>query len=274
MRNHQDGFTLIEVLISITILSFLMVYVYSIVDSSSRTKDIVTTEDRELMDIERALDRIDIDFSQIDSPLYYSPRFRKKPGNNQFGNVTRPNLPEVSDKFPLVSYFGKPVPNIEAEDKSTFVFMSNANRRRLQDVKQGRSVWIRYSLGSDENSRGGYQLIRQFAPENIYGPENNWDKIDPQLLLNHVKSFAFEYWDPSKKKWATGLRELNNHKDTLKMIRIKMEWLDSAEVIHEFVRTYRILWTEYDPYQDELIYKKAEEVQEDGKEPANKGDEF
>lgn len=262
MNKNQEGFTLIEVLISITILSFLMTYVYQIVDSSSRAKDTITVEDRQLLDIELALNRIDIDFSQIHSPLYYSPQYKKPKATNSSTSNYRPNLPEKSENFPLWSHFGKPVPNKDSPDKSEFIFMTNSNRRRLQDIKQGRNAWIKYSLDSEETSRGGYQLIRQFSTENVYTPEHDWGKVDSQVLLKHLKSFIFEYWDPGKRKWASSIKELNNYSDTLKLIRVKIEWVDTNEVISEIVRTYRVLWPEYDPYQDELIYKKALEGDE------------
>ena len=270
MRN-QKGFTLIEVLISITILSFLMAYVYTIVDSSSRTKDTITKEDRELMDIERALDRIAIDFSQIDSPLYYSPVYRKQKDRSSFGSAPKANLPDVSNNFPQLSYFGKPVPYKESS-KGEFIFLSNANRRRLQDVKQGRNVWIRYFIDDNDESRGGYQLMRQFIGENIYTPETDWDSFDSQPLLNHIKSFSFEFWDPGKKKFVSSIRELNNYKDMLRLIRIKLEWVGEGEAITEISRTYRALWPRYDPFQDELIYKKAAEGEDKKDRPG--GDTF
>ncbi len=257
MRNEK-GFTLIEVLISITILSFLMAYVYTIVDSSSRTKDTITKEDRELMDIERALDRISIDFSQIDSPLYYSPPYRKPKGLPNTGQEKRPNLPDPSESFPQISHFGKPVPKKESS-RTEFYFLSNANRRRLQDLKQGRNLWIRYSVTSAENSRGGYQLSRQFVAENIYSPDLDWSSVETQPLLNHVKSVAFEFWDPGKKKFVSSIKELNNYQDMLRLIRIKLEWVGENEAISEISRTYRALWPKYDPFSDELIYKKAQE---------------
>ncbi|TNF02493.1 MAG: type II secretion system protein [Deltaproteobacteria bacterium] len=258
MKNEK-GFTLLEVLISITILSFLMAYVYTIVDSSSRTKDVITKEDRELMDIERALDRISIDFSQIDSPLYYSPVYKKPPGQQEsFGQEKRPNLPEPSETFPKISHFAKPVP-IKESSRTEFYFLSNANRRRLQNLKQGRNVWIRYSIQSAENSRGGYQLTRQFIAENIYSPDLDWSKVESQPLLNNVKSFVFEFWDPGKKKFVSSIKELNNYQDMLMLVKVKLEWVGENENISEITRTYRALWPKYDPYQDELIYKKAQE---------------
>ena len=66
----EKGFTLIEVLITIVILSFLMISVFSIIDNSTITKENITIEDRELIQIESALTRFELDFTQLYSPLF------------------------------------------------------------------------------------------------------------------------------------------------------------------------------------------------------------
>ena len=71
-RNTQGGFTLIEILIAITILAFLMVGVYTIVSNSVDTKDRVLSEDKSYVQVMRALDRLQSDVAQLWSPLYCS----------------------------------------------------------------------------------------------------------------------------------------------------------------------------------------------------------
>ena len=69
---EQNGFTLIEVIISITLLALMMVYMVNIIDNSIKTKESVLAEDKDFMQIETALARFDLDFSQIYSPLFFS----------------------------------------------------------------------------------------------------------------------------------------------------------------------------------------------------------
>jgi len=69
--DNQAGFTLLEVLIAITILSLLMVSIYSVIENSTTTKDRIITEDRDKMQLEMAFARIETDLEYIYSPLYY-----------------------------------------------------------------------------------------------------------------------------------------------------------------------------------------------------------
>ena len=261
-QTKEDGFTLIEVLISITVLSLLMSYVYSIINNSINTKDAISAEDRDLMGVERAFDRIGTDFTQIYSPLYFSPQKKDYSSNlsRGFEDNKKVNEFETSDKFPLLSHNGLPVPNVESPEKSSFVFLSTANRRRLENTREARFVWIKYKLDTDEKSRSGTSLMRNYIPFQIYSPDDYFSKADNQIILRSVKSLIFEYWDPSKKKWSSGLTELNDAKYTISLIRVTMEWLDLNKGIHEYVRTFRTFWQTYDPYLDELIYKEEQEA--------------
>ena len=258
----NSGFTLIEVLISITLLSILMSYVYNIIDNSVNTKDTITQEDRALLGIERALDRIATDFTQVYSPLYFSPIKKDYSSEDKKNDDLdkKVNEFETSEKFPLLSHNGLPVPAFESPDKSTFIFLSTANRRRIENTKEARFVWVRYKLISDEKSRGGSTLIRNFIATDIYSPDNDFSKADDQVILRNIKNLSFEFWDPVKKRWASGLREIGNAKYTIALIRIKMEWLDVNDNIIEFSRTFRQYWQTYDPYLDELIYKEEQEA--------------
>lgn len=261
---NQRGFTLIEVLISIVLLSFLMVYVYRIINDSVNTKDTITQEDRELMGIERALDRIASDFTQIYSPLYFSPlqKVYKKNRDSDFDENNKVNQFPVNDLFPLLSHNGHPVPEFQSPAKSTFIFLSTANRRRLENTKEARFVWIRYKLVSDEKSRGGNTLVRNFEPFNIYGENFYFDDKKDEVILRNIKNLAFEYWDPVKKKWAGGLREIGNSKYSLALIKVDMEWIDANDEVYEYSRTFRQYWQPYDAYLDELVYKEEQEAKD------------
>ena len=123
-------------------------------------------------------------------------------------------------------------------------------------------MWIQYKLISDEKSRGGSSLVRNYQTSEIYEPDHDFSKVDNQVLLRNLKSLEFEFWDPKKKKWASGLRELNDQKFTLKMVRINLEWLDANKNIYQYSRTFRHLWQAYDAKLDELVYKEEQEARE------------
>jgi prepilin-type N-terminal cleavage/methylation domain-containing protein len=140
LKSHSNasGFTLIEVLISITILSFISLYTFKMVDNSTDTRDRVVKEDQILLQTLTAVSRIDIDFSQI-----YNPLFAYSKANPA---VDPSNVYDDNTSAPRATFDGKTkngmlIPNFISEDKSTISFLTLANRRKLADTKESRFAW-------------------------------------------------------------------------------------------------------------------------------------
>lgn len=72
--NNPQGFTLVEVMISITILMFISFATYKMVDTNIDTKDRVVKEDRQTVQSLTAIGRLDSDISQIYNPLFSSSK--------------------------------------------------------------------------------------------------------------------------------------------------------------------------------------------------------
>jgi prepilin-type N-terminal cleavage/methylation domain-containing protein len=70
--SNDRGFTLIEVLIAILLLSFITIGVVTITENAMNTKDRTTQLNEDNLQIETAMSRFEWDFSQIYSPLYFS----------------------------------------------------------------------------------------------------------------------------------------------------------------------------------------------------------
>ena len=70
-KSSTDGFTLIEVLVAIAILSFISLGVFQILDDTINTQDSVTKEDKEFIYIQSGLRRLESDFEKIFSPLFF-----------------------------------------------------------------------------------------------------------------------------------------------------------------------------------------------------------
>ena len=70
-QNHA-GFSLIEVLIAITLLAFITLGVVNITQDAFRNKERTTEFNSNTLLIETAMARIEWDITQIYSPLYFS----------------------------------------------------------------------------------------------------------------------------------------------------------------------------------------------------------
>jgi len=258
---QQAGFTLIEVLISIVLLSFLMIGVYSLVDNSARTRENVLSEDQEFVSLISALQRMEEDFAQFYTPLFYSVRYTPSTAvkNGEEGKTSRDKY-IATETFPSISKKGQLIPTLVNEDKNSLVFMTTANRRSYENAKESRYAWVKYTLMDMEkepNAPGLKRLVRYFLPNNPYAPDFNFDDAKPATLLNNVKTLKFEFWDAERKNYVDSLRNLNSENALLRILKVTIEWVDLAGHEQTDERILRVQWPYFDTRKDDQEYTKA-----------------
>lgn len=256
---NSNGFTLIEVLIAILLLAFISLYTYKMIDSSTDTKERVLKEDRSLVQTLTAISRIDTDVSQLYSPLYSYSK-----GNP----AADPNLiyqENASSKglFDGKAKNGMIIPQFQSEDKSTLVFFTASNRRKMADAKDSRYTWVKYSMRPSEkdpeeqddrnlNTTGHNELIRQTIATNIYGNELNWSDAKVQVLLTQVKSIEFSFWDERTKKYTTSIQDLNENKNLIRSIKLNLSWVDDQNHEQKIEKIFRVLYPYFNTKADDL----------------------
>lgn len=281
----NSGFTLIEVLIAITILSILMATMYTIVNDSTESKDRIIAEDRDALQLVTALERMESDFAQLYSPLYYSARYEKKNSNRnqQFGNMDGDgNQVEIdplasyipSEKFPSISTSGNIIPKIENESKTELSFLTASNRRIVENSKQSNYAWVKYSIrsmteeSSEKKEGADYELTRAIQTENIYNKEFNWDSVKEYPLLKDIKTFQFEFWNAKTEKFVDRLELMSTDQNTPRLIKVKMTWINNDNNEVNIERTFRPLFPFFDTIKDE---KEKEMARKGNQSPGNLG---
>ena len=273
---NNSGFTLIEVLIAITVLSLLMAMMYGIVQDSTETKDKITSEDRESLQLVTALERLELDISQLYSPLYFNAKYSKFSASNDQDQYDEPieesksqdplSSYSPSERFPSITSAGAIVPAIMNESKTELVFMSTSNRRIVENSKQSRFNWIRYGIRSmtteTEKEGAEYELVRSVESENIYKKDFNWDNVKEFVLLRDIKKFQFLFWNKETKKFVDSLSLLSKDKETPRLIKVEFIWIDKDGSEIEVERTFRPLYPYFDTEKDEKS-KKLETAKED-----------
>lgn len=257
----QSGFTLIEVLIAITILAFLMAGVYTIVSNSVDTKDRVLAEDKSFVQVMRAFDRLQGDVAQLWTPLYSHAKYNatiERARAQQAGQEFKPSPFKATDRFPFETVTGKPAPAIVSEEKSEIIFFTAANRRKLQNSKQSRYAWVKHSLRKSDNvvtsddapDAGQSEWIRTFQNENLWDENFNFDDTPPQVLLRGVKALEFNFWDQRSEKWVDRLQD-STDPDLLHVLKVKLTWIDPDGAEQTFERVMRPIWPVFDTKKDE-----------------------
>lgn len=262
IHNNNSGFTLIEVLIAILLLAFISLQTFRMVDDSTDTKENVLREDRALLQSLTAVSRLDTDMTQIYSPLYtYS----------KANAATDPNAVYQDNATSRGSFDGKAkngmiVPQFQSEDKSTLVFLTMSNRRKMADSKESRFNWVRYSIrrsekkddegaGASPTARtniGENELVRQTISTNIYTNDLNWSEVKAQVLMTDVKSVDFSFWDERSKKFVPSLLDLNENKNTVRSLKMSLVWVDENNRDQKIEKVYRILMPYFNTKLDDI----------------------
>jgi prepilin-type N-terminal cleavage/methylation domain-containing protein len=261
---NNKGFTLVEVLIAILLLSFISLQTFRMIDSSTDTKENVLREDQALLQSLTAISRLDSDISQIYSPLY---AFSKA------NPATDPNAIYQDSSSSKGNYEGKTrngmiIPQFRSEDKSTLVFLTTANRRKVADAKESRFSWVKYSMRRTEKTdeeplldktpnQGENEIIRQTISTNIFNPEQNWSDVKAQILMTHVKSIEFSFWDERAKKFVPSLQDLNENKNTIRSLKMNLVWVDENNHEQKIEKIYRILHPYFNTKLDDLKVDNA-----------------
>jgi prepilin-type N-terminal cleavage/methylation domain-containing protein len=265
IKYSRSGFTLVEVLIAILLLGFISLETYKLVDNSTDAKERILKEDQLLMQTLTAMNRIDNDISQIYSPLYAFGKGQVDPNNMMQSGLdsTISTQGESSPTFDGRTKNGLLIPQFISDDKSTIQFLTTSNRRKIADSKESRYAWIKYSLlaskDEDDKKQGGSDLVRQILPVDIYNKEvnsilkdTNSSHSKSQVILTHVKSLEFSFWDEKSKKYVTSLQDLNENKNLVRLIKLELVWMDDNNIEQKLEKNFRILYPLFLTKQDDL----------------------
>lgn len=256
----NKGFSILEILISISILSMISLGVISLTNNATDTKDRIVKEDRDKLQILSALSIFEWDFSHLYSPLFFNKKLEIK------GRITEQMFQQINDRFERNGHFsfadrdGRPVPIFENPDKNSFEFYTDSNRRRLANTKQSNFAWVKYVLEPEDQDpetaeadklSGKFKLVRYFSAENPYhGEKLDISKIKPQTILENVDEIEFSFWNPENKRFTVPLNSVAGAQNIIRAVNLKIIWRDKLGVAQTVNKIVRPLWPVFDPSQD------------------------
>lgn len=251
---NNKGLTLIEVIIAMTILAFIMVSVVSITNTSLDNKDVIIAEDRELLQIESALDRIEWDFSQIYTPLFYSTEYKidprdRKTTTDKFNKLKSNPMYTGNGNYSMPNFSGHPIPIFKQEAKQSFEFYTKGHRRKIQDSKESNFAWVKYEFrqSEEEEKRDTLELVRFYAAQDLYNPELKASDQKPFILAEGITDFEFSFWNKEKEEFTPDLRNVKDGDRLIRGFKIKINWKRSSGIEETTERVYRSLWPYFEP---------------------------
>ncbi len=272
VSKNSKGFSLIEILISIVILSFITLAITSFTENSIDTSIKISAEDNEALQIETAMARVEWDVSQAYSPLYFDIAMNPQGLTEAEGQIYNQlaDFYQGNPNFSIITFNGLPIPINQSPDKDSFVFFSSSNRRKVKNSKQSNYSWVKYELQNDKTPQnaetapdagnsastpadGQNILVRKVSNSNVYGTQEiEWDKVKSQALLRKVISVVFEFWNPQTKKWVGKLTTIANGSNILHALKLTLKYYDPDNIETVSVRIFRPLFPFFQP---EDVYK-------------------
>jgi len=270
----KKGFSLLEILIAITLLAFITLGVVNITDNAVVTMERTSDINKNNLQIETALSRLEWDFSQIYSPLYFSKPFtftQNTSNNRENNNLTSNsnisqeysnhlellrNRFEQNQHFSGISADGLPIPRFYSPEKDVFEFFTSSNRRKFENSKQSHFAWVKYALVNQETDEriekkennippSLKSFIRYFYADDPYFEErldSQDDKINGAILLKNVEELEFQFWNPGTKKWENSLRNIDQGEGLLRGLKLLITWYDDSGNKRKIEKIFRSLW--------------------------------
>ncbi len=173
-RSLIRGFTLLEVMIALAIVTVLAGLVYGAFNPTYQAKNIVEEQAERYHGLRLAMGRMSRELSMAFlSDRYDAKRYRERP--TQF----------------VASHSGQ-------RDKLRFTTF--AHERLYADVKESDQALVEYRVDRDPDDPRRSSLIRR---EKIVIDDRPEDGGSETVLATDVDGLSFEFWDVKKKEWTT-----------------------------------------------------------------------
>lgn len=167
------GFTLLEVMVALSILAVLATLVWSTFSPTMDAKNLAGEQADKYHGLRLAMGRMSSEISMaFISDRYDSSRHRERP--------TR--------------FVAK-----DSSDKDTLLFTTMGHERRYEDAKESDQSVVEYRLDRDPENRDRTALIRR---EKTVIDEDLEDGGVEVVVATDIEGLNLEYWDPQEKEWA------------------------------------------------------------------------
>ncbi len=194
LRRSRGGFTLMEVVIAISITVFMSSVVAMAFSTTSRAKEVV----------------------EKDADLYRQLRAAMNRMSREIGSAY------VSDRYDPKRYrdaFDRPT-NFVGE-RERLLFASLAHQRMYADAKESDQMVVEYFVktSTEKNARGRQDLMRRENPL----PQDRMDRGGTEeVLFEGVKKIEFSYWDSERKEWDDDWDTRRTERKSILPTRVRM----------------------------------------------------
>ena len=217
----EQGFTLIEVLISITLLIIISLSIYQATTQTYRYRDTLIREGDFYNGIRLSMGIMERDIALLFSPKLMNPNYSPAPspspdGNSPYGGpppaVQDPVLTELlsSELGQVTDYWLGATDKTGIRDsrfvgtENTIRFISASHQRIYRNYPESDFAKIMYEIrdDTDEDAIDGTKVLYKIEDPNVFDDvEKKGDTSKQYALLPGIKSLKFRYYRKDKKTW-------------------------------------------------------------------------
>ncbi len=258
MQRHvlpvQLGFTLIEVLISMTILAFISLGIYQATVQTFRLRDSLNNEGDFFNAIRLSMSILERDLALIYTPVSLVPR-RPTPGatsapaalnfNPNGPSFQNPDLARASEFWGAAIDATGLRPSRFQGTETKLLFVSATHQRIYRDSPESEIVKIKYDLRLNDQGEGdlaGTQMLVKSASPNAFVEDERKDKSQIDYpLLRGIKSWKFRYYRREKDQWSSNWDSDKEETKNLypDLIEVKLEVVGRSQLSFDGIYRFR-----------------------------------
>lgn len=231
-RSHhkRDGFTLLEVLIAMVLLSIISLSIFEAITGSYRLRNTLHNEGDFYNTISLAIGILERDISQIYSPVIMAPETSSTSGESSDIDAIVAGDTNLATEFwgPAIDTTGIRPARLEGTQTS-LLFVSASHTRIYKEAPESIFSKITYHLESNDDKESGLEgtqvLVKTENPNAFDLEEDEGDTLRVYPLLHGINNFKFMYYSKEKDRWESKWdTESADHKHIFPdIIRIEFE---------------------------------------------------
>lgn len=196
-RKSPGGFTMVEVMISMAILTSITVMTWAAVSSMFASKDLLTARAERYQEVRVTMDRIGEDLA---AAYVAGPAFG---GDEIPGEALVRSTDADSDKDPLQNLLEEPIEYGFIARSEEINFTSFSHLRTQQNEKASRHSEIGYFIRDVRDEDTG-DLVKRLMRREDTTPDNSLENGGSIFtLLEGIEKFELKYWDAGPTRLGT-----------------------------------------------------------------------
>jgi prepilin-type N-terminal cleavage/methylation domain-containing protein len=225
-QDSSAGFTLLEVLVAIFILTFISLGIFQATTQTYGLRQTLSEEGDFYNEIRLSMNIVQRDVTSLYSPIYVDPKYNPTPTassspppfTQQTSNPANPVDPTLAQTYdywePAIDSMGvRPSRFVGTEKKISFV--ANSHVRVYKETPESEFSTITYDLAKDDTNPELQMLVKTESTDAFtLDPRHADPYIRTYALLHGIKKFAYRFYRKDKDewgpKWDTDIDEFKN----------------------------------------------------------------